>query len=160
MKKRKRTGRSCGYLAGDPVFSPDDFKTEGALLKVAKRTSKAIGERLEGYRMEPDPEYDGYKLILDYRMKGQIFTTVLDREIFKSPRFIEIKDLLNQVSALGEPPYTVVTDDEEKGTERARKHDGPRRTRDGDGAERHLDPALQRSRRDESRSVMGDHHES
>ncbi len=103
-------------LAGDPVFSPNDFRKEQSLQKVAKRTSKAIGERLVGCRTEIDPEYDdGYRLILDYRMKGQIFTTVLDREIFKSPRFIEIKELLNQVSALGEPPYTVVTDDEEKG---------------------------------------------
>jgi DNA gyrase subunit B len=103
-------------LAADPAFSPNDFKSEKALLKVAKRTSKAIGERLVDCRPETDPEYDdGYRLILDYRMKGQIFTTVLDREIFKSPRFIEIKELLNQVSALGEPPYTVVTDDEEKG---------------------------------------------
>jgi DNA gyrase subunit B len=75
----------------------------------------AIGERLEGYSTEPDPEHSSYKLICDYRMKGQIFTTVLDREIFKSPRFIEIKDLLNQVSVLGEAPYIVVTDDEEKG---------------------------------------------
>jgi DNA gyrase subunit B len=75
----------------------------------------AIGERLEGYRTEPDPEYDGYRLIFDYRMKGQIFTTMLDREIFKSPRFIEIKELLNQVSILGEAPYIMVSDDEEKG---------------------------------------------
>ena len=103
-------------LAADPAFSPNDFKSEKALLKVAKRTSRAIGERLVDCRPDTDPEYDdGYRLILDYRMKGQIFTTVLDREIFKSPRFIEIKELLNQVSALGEPPYTVVTDDEEKG---------------------------------------------
>ena len=103
-------------LAGDPVFSPNDFRKEQSLQKVAKRTSKAIGERLVGCRTEIDPEYDdGYRLILDYRMKGQIFTTVLDREIFKSPRFIEIKELLNQVSAIGEPPYMVVTDDEEKG---------------------------------------------
>jgi DNA gyrase subunit B len=103
-------------LAADPAFSPNDFKSEKALLKVAKRTSKAIGERLVDCRPDTDPEYDdGYRLILDYRMKGQIFTTVLDREIFKSPRFIEIKELLNQVSAIGEPPYMVVTDDEEKG---------------------------------------------
>ncbi len=103
-------------LAADPAFSPNDFKSEKALLKVAKRTSKAVGERLVDCRPDTDPEYDdGYRLILDYRMKGQIFTTVLDREIFKSPRFIEIKELLNQVSAIGEPPYTVVTDDEEKG---------------------------------------------
>ena len=116
FEKEDKNKTVMRVLAGDPAFSPNDFRKEHALQKVAKRTSKAIGERLVGCRTETDPEYDdGYRLILDYRMKGQIFTTVLDREIFKSPRFIEIKELLNQVSALGEPPYTVVTDDEEKG---------------------------------------------
>ena len=116
FEKEDKNKTVMRILAADPAFSPNDFKSEKALLKVAKRTSKAIGERLVDCRPETDPEYDdGYRLILDYRMKGQIFTTVLDREIFKSPRFIEIKELLNQVSALGEPPYTVVTDDEEKG---------------------------------------------
>jgi len=115
FEKEEKNRTVMRILAGDPAFSPEAFKSEEALLKVGKRTKKAIGERLEGYRTEPDPEYDGHKLILDYRMKGQIFTTVLDREIFKSPRFIEIKDLLNQVNILGEPPYTVVMDDEEKG---------------------------------------------
>jgi DNA gyrase subunit B len=102
-------------LAGDPAFTPNDFQSEETLLKVAKRTRMAIGERIEGYSTEPDPEHSSYKLVLDYRMKGQIFTSVIDREIFKSPRFIEIKDMLYQVSALGEAPYTVVMDDEEKG---------------------------------------------
>jgi DNA gyrase subunit B len=116
FEKEDKNKTVMRILAADPAFSPNDFKSEKALQKVAKRTSKAIGERLVNYRPETDPEYDdGYRLILDYRMKGQIFRTVLDREIFKSPRFIEIKDLLNQVSALGEPPYMVVTDDEEKG---------------------------------------------
>jgi len=116
FEKEDKNKTVMRILAADPAFSPNDFKSEKALLKVAKRTRKAIGERLVDCRPETDPEYDdGYRLILDYRMKGQIFTTVLDREIFKSPRFIEIKELLNQVSALGEPPYTVVTDDEEKG---------------------------------------------
>lgn len=99
-------------LAGDPAFSPKDFDNEESLWKVAQRARMAIGERLEHYTVEPDPEHSSYKLIFDYRMKGQIFTTVIDREIFKSPRFIEIKELLNQVSILGEPPYTVITTSE------------------------------------------------
>ena len=115
FEKEDKNRTVMHILAADPAFSPNDFTSEESLLKVAKRTRMAIGERLEGYSTEPDPEHSSYKLICDYRMKGQIFTTVLDREIFKSPRFIEIKDLLNQVSVLGEAPYIVVTDDEEKG---------------------------------------------
>ena len=115
FEKEDKNKTVMRILAADPAFSPNDFKSEKALQKVAKRTQKAVGERLVDCRPDTDPEYDdGYRLILDYRMKGQIFRTVLDREIFKSPRFIEIKELLNQVSAIGEPPYTVVTDEEEK----------------------------------------------
>ena len=114
FEKEDKNRTIMRILAGDPAFCPDDFKSEEALLKVAKRTKMAIGERVEDYRTEPDPEHSSCKLILDYRMKGQIFTTVLDREIFKTPRFIEIKELLNQVSILGEAPYIMVMDDEEK----------------------------------------------
>ena len=115
FEKEDKNRTVMRILAGDPAFTPNDFQSEETLLKVAKRTRMAIGERIEGYSTEPDPEHSSYKLVLDYRMKGQIFTSVIDREIFKSPRFIEIKDMLNQVSALGEAPYTVVMDDEEKG---------------------------------------------
>ena len=115
FEKEDKNRTVMRVIAGDPAFAPADFQSEESLLKVAKRTRMAVGERIESYRTEPDPEHSSYKLVLDYRMKGQLFTTVIDREIFKSPRFIEIKDLLNQVSVLGEAPYTVVMEDEEKG---------------------------------------------
>jgi DNA gyrase subunit B len=115
FEKEDKNRTVMQILAGDPAFSPNDFNSEEALLTVAKRTRMAIGARIEKYSTEPDPEHSGYKIIFDYRMKGQIFTTVLDREIFKTPRFIEIKELLNQVSILGEAPYVMVTEDEEKG---------------------------------------------
>ncbi len=113
FEKEEKNRTVMRILAGDPAFAPDDFKSETALLKVAKRTKMAIGERLVRFATEQDPEHSGYKLILDYRMKGQIFTTVVDNEIFKTPRFSEAKELLNQVSILGEAPYTVVLNEEE-----------------------------------------------
>jgi DNA gyrase subunit B len=115
FEKEDKNRTVMQILAGDPAFTPNEFNSEEALLKVAKRTRMAIGERLEDYRTEPDPEHSGYKFVVDYRMKGQIFTTVLDKEIFKTPRFIEIKELLNQVSILGEAPYIMVTEDDDKG---------------------------------------------
>ena len=69
-----------------PLIQPSRPMTSEAkrpFLKLPKRTQMAIGERLEGYRAESDPDYDGCKLILDYRMKGQIFTTVLDTGHFQ-----------------------------------------------------------------------------
>jgi len=113
FEKEDKNKTVMRIIAGDPAFSPEDLNSEAALMKVGKRTKMAIGERLVGFHTEPDPEHSGYKLLLDYRMKGQVFTTCIDKEIFKTPRFIEIKELLNQVTALGEAPYTVVAEDEE-----------------------------------------------
>jgi DNA gyrase subunit B len=115
FEKEDKNKTVMRIIAGDPAFSLEDLNSEAALMKVAKRTKMAIGERLVGFRTEQDPEHSGYKLLLDYRMKGQVFTTCIDKETFKTPRFIEIKELLNQVSSLGEAPYTVVADEENKG---------------------------------------------
>jgi len=115
FEKEDKNKTVMRIIAGDPAFSMEDLNSEAALMKVAKRTKMAIGERLVGFWTEPDPEHSGFKLLLDYRMKGQVFTTCIDKEIFKTPRFIEVKELLNQVSSLGEAPYAVISDDEEKG---------------------------------------------
>jgi DNA gyrase subunit B len=116
FEKEDKNRSIMRVLAGDPAFSTDAFKSEETLLKVGKRTKAAVGERLTEFRTEPDPEHSGCKLILDYRMKGQLFTTILDREIFKTPRFLEVKELLNQVSALGEAPYVITDEDDGKQT--------------------------------------------
>jgi DNA gyrase subunit B len=115
FEKEDKNKTVMRIIAGDPAFSTEDLNSEASLMKVAKRTKMAIGEMLVGFRTEQDPEHSGYKLLLDYRMKGQVFTTCIDKETFKTPRFIEIKELLNQVSSLGEAPYTVAADDEDKG---------------------------------------------
>jgi DNA gyrase subunit B len=115
FEKEDKNKTVMRIIAGDPAFSMEDLNSEAALMKVAKRTKMAIGERLVGFRTEPDPEHSGFKLLLDYRMKGQVFATCIDKEIFKTPRFIEVKELLSQVGSLGEAPYAVISDDEEKG---------------------------------------------
>ena len=116
FEKEDKNKTVMRIIAGDPAFSTEDLNSEAALMKVGKRTKMAIGERLVGFRTEQDPEHSGYKLLLDYRMKGQVFTTCIDKETFKTPRFIEIKELLNQVSSLGEAPYTVAADDDKERT--------------------------------------------
>ena len=57
------------------------------------------------YRIEDDPDHGGYKIVFDIKNNGNIFTTCVDREIFRMPQFGEIRNLLGQVSVLGEAPY-------------------------------------------------------
>lgn len=100
-------------LAGDPAFSRDDFGTEQDLSNVAKRTSMAVGERVVRCSTEADDER-GLKLIFEFDRNGDSYTNWIDKDIFRSPKFSEVKKLLSQVSMLGESPYTVENGDEEK----------------------------------------------
>ena len=101
-------------LAGDPAFSRDDFRTEQDISRVAKRTGMAIGERLVRYSTESNQEHGGFKLIFEFDLNGYRHTTWIDKDIFRAPKFSEVKKLLGQVSVLGESPYTVENGDEKK----------------------------------------------
>ncbi|MGZ6240708.1 MAG: toprim domain-containing protein, partial [Syntrophales bacterium] len=62
FEKEDKNKTVMRILAADPAFFPTDFKSEKALQKVAKRTQKAVGERLVDCRPDTDPEYDdGYR---------------------------------------------------------------------------------------------------
>lgn len=95
-------------LAGDPAFSPDDFKDERKILKVGMRVSLALGDIVSAYRANLDEEHGGYKLFFDIARNGRRKTVYHDKDIFNLPTFSEAKALIKQVSALGEPPYWVV----------------------------------------------------
>ncbi len=94
-------------LAGDPALSEEDYRTEEALTRVAKRTGMALGDRLEGFSTEMDQEHGRWKIVFSIRRNNQTMTTSIDRDILKLPKFLEIKALLSQVAVLGEAPYRV-----------------------------------------------------
>jgi DNA gyrase subunit B len=98
-------------LAGDPALSEEDFRTEEALTRVTKRTATALGDRLDGFSTEMDQEHGRWKILFRIKRNNQILTTGIDRDILKVPKFMEIKTLLSQVTALGEAPYQVGGED-------------------------------------------------
>lgn len=100
-------------LAGDPVFSRNDFMDDGMLSKTGKRISNAVGKRIGSYWTEKDEEHGGYKLFFSLKRNGQDHTTWIDKDIFNMPKFAEAKVHISQIIPLGEAPYTVV----EKGTD-------------------------------------------
>jgi len=100
-------------LAGDPSVSEEDFLTEGALTKVAKRTGMALGEILEGYDIEMDQEHSRWLITFRTRRNGRtVVTTRIDRDVLRHPKFAEIKTLLGLMTALGEAPYRVSLSEE------------------------------------------------
>ena len=102
-------------LAGDPALSEEDFRTEEALTKVAKRTAMALGDRLEGFSTEMDQEHGRWEIVFRIRRNNQTLTTSIDRDILKLPKFMEIKALLSQVAVLGEAPYQVGSEEGDGG---------------------------------------------
>ncbi|MBU2227222.1 MAG: DNA topoisomerase (ATP-hydrolyzing) subunit B [Proteobacteria bacterium] len=107
FEREEKNRNVIRILAGDPSLSEEDFRTEEALAKVAKRTAMALGDILEGVRTEMDQEHGRWKMVFRIRRNSQIQTTCIDREVLKLPKFAEIRALLNQVALLGEPPYRV-----------------------------------------------------
>ncbi len=110
LDKVERGGKNrevVSLLAGDPVFSADDFNENGRLSKVGKRISGAMGSNVTSMRTEEDIEYGGYKMFFDIITDGYSHTTWIDKDIFNLPKFAEAKVLINQMSALGEAPYMV-----------------------------------------------------
>ncbi len=107
FEKEEKNREVIRILAGDPALAEEDFRTEEALAKVAKRTAMALGELLEGADTEMDQEHGHWKMVFRIRRNSQIQTTCIDRGVLRLPKFSEIRALLNQLSVLGEPPYRV-----------------------------------------------------
>lgn len=106
FERERRDRNLIRVVAGDPTLLDETFQNEHELLKVAGRTVVALGkETIADYRIDDDPDHGGYKIIFEVRQNGKTVSTCVDRETFRTPQFVEIRNLLGQVSVLGEPPY-------------------------------------------------------
>jgi DNA gyrase subunit B len=121
FEKEEKNREIVRILAGDPALSEEDFRTEEALTRVAKRTGMALGENLEGFDPpEMDQEHGRWKIVFRIRRNNQTLTTSIDRDILKLPKFLEIKVLLGQIAVLGEAPYRVSAVEEAEGGREAK----------------------------------------
>jgi DNA gyrase subunit B len=120
FEKEEKNRDIIRILAGDPALTEEDFRTEEALTKVAKRTGMALGDRLEGFSTEMDQEHGRWKIVFRIRRNNQTLITRIDRDTLKLPKFLEIKALLVQITALGEAPYRVSAVEEADGGKEAK----------------------------------------
>jgi len=103
-------------LAGDPAFTAKDFASEQSLAKVAKRVKMMLGDYIIKYEIEVDTELESHKMVFRTRKNGQELVTCIDKEIFKTPKFFETKELLEQLAVIGESPYVLREGDSEEKT--------------------------------------------
>ena len=106
FEKEGRDRNLIRILAGDPTLTDDSFKNEKALSSIAKRTGVALGESFADFKIEQDEDHGGFKIVFNLKKNGQIFPSCLNREVFRTPQFADIRSLLDQVSIMGEAPYS------------------------------------------------------
>lgn len=111
FEKEGRDGNLIRILAGDPTLIDDSFKNDKLLLPIAARTVGVIGVNLANFQIDTDQDHGGFKIVFTLQKNGQTHTTCMDKEMFRTPQFTEIKALLSQVSVIGEAPYQDMGDE-------------------------------------------------
>jgi DNA gyrase subunit B len=105
FEKERRERNLIRSLAGDPGLTDESFKNETSLQLVAKRMAKVLDGDFIDYAIESDEDHGGFKIVFNLRKNDSTITNIMDREIFRTPQFAEIRALLGQIAVIGEPPY-------------------------------------------------------
>ncbi len=111
FEKEGRDRQLIRILAGDPALADESFKNDKLLLPIAARTVGAISVNVANFQIDTDHDHGGFKIIFTLQKNGQTYVTCMDREMFRTPQFTEIKLLLSQVSVIGEAPYKDMGDE-------------------------------------------------
>ena len=106
FEKEGRDGNLIRILAGDPTLTDDSFKSEKALTAIAKRTGVALGESFADFQIETDEDHGGFKIVFNLKKNGHTVSSCINREVFRTPQFEDIRLLLDQVAIIGEGPYS------------------------------------------------------
>ena len=96
-------------LAGQPDFKEDDFRRDDNIKAIAAKAAAADAD-VQDYTLELDPEHGIYRILFRVLREGQVFTTVMDRDTFRAPKFAELRTHLSQIQVLGVPPYRLDLD--------------------------------------------------
>ena len=67
----------------------------------------AMEDKVTDYWTEADEEHGGDKIFFSIAENGRSLKVYHDKDIFNLPKFARARELLNQLSYLGEAPYVV-----------------------------------------------------
>jgi DNA gyrase subunit B len=91
-------------VADQSDLKDDDFR-QGDKIKAVALKTLAMDADIQDYTLEIDPEHGIYRILFQVLRDGQVFPTAMDRDIFRSPKFAELRTQLSQIQLLGAPPY-------------------------------------------------------
>jgi DNA gyrase subunit B len=88
-----------------------DFRFETSLREVAAKVTAACGSSIQEAVVMEDPDHGGWKMVFTVARDGRTFRTCIDRDLLRTPRFMELKALLLAVAVMGKPPFRVQADE-------------------------------------------------
>ncbi len=102
-------------LAADPALTSGTFRSRESLQEIGERLCTRLGGDGCEISFVGDPEQEENALGLRIIRPGRKNAMLLQPEIVKSAKFIELRSLLGQVTALGETPFKLSMEGEEVG---------------------------------------------
>ncbi len=112
LDKRGRDSGLVGALALLDSFNVDSLKDQKEVarltagLKEGMKPFAGDGKAVE-FASSLDAEHQTYSLKCSTRQNGHLIETIIDRDLFNSPEFQDLRGLAGKIKEFGEPPFTV-----------------------------------------------------
>jgi len=118
LEKKRRNRRITSIVASEPAVEPELLTNERKLRAVMSLIGVQINKLAPdlapiSFRYAPDVEHGGEKVAVVAKLNGTSGETLIDRDLLELPEFQRLRQLLADVTSLGDPPFTIVSGDAE-----------------------------------------------
>jgi DNA gyrase subunit B len=118
LEKKRRNRRITSIVASEPAVEPGLLTNERKLRAVMSLIGAQINKLAPdlapiSFRYAPDVEHGGEKVAVVAKLNGTSGETLIDRDLLELPEFQRLRQLLADVTSLGDPPFTIVSGDAE-----------------------------------------------
>jgi DNA gyrase subunit B len=110
LKKFEKEGKDRDVVrifAGDPNLREEDFLEEARILLAGERVRKSLSDKFSDCYARKDEEHGGYRIYFRLVENGRPYEVHHNKDLFRLPKFLEAREIMNQLAPLGEPPYTL-----------------------------------------------------
>ncbi|MBI5493190.1 MAG: DNA topoisomerase (ATP-hydrolyzing) subunit B [Deltaproteobacteria bacterium] len=111
LESRGKDSEVIGALVLHDSAGVDSLKTQQSVNKLVdglKDYLKSFGpERVTEFSVDKDPEHGTFSVKCSTRRNGLHIDTLIDRDLFNSPEFSELKNTVKSLKEAGEPPFVL-----------------------------------------------------
>jgi DNA gyrase subunit B len=116
IERHHRNRHVVAAVVRDERMSVEALSSKDTLTQIAATASSRLGTTAPDLTpltidVREDPEHACFKLVARARMNGGAQETVIDYKLCNTPEFAELRRMMGELRALGEPPFVLVDDD-------------------------------------------------